>query len=350
MITGHTGFKGGWLSTLLAQLGARVTGFALPPPTEPSFYDVCGLAGRIDSIEGDIRDLDALRRAFESREPEFVFHLAAQPLVRASYDDPVATYATNVMGTLHLLECARRCDRTRVVVNITSDKCYENRGWAWGYRENDRLGGHDPYSSSKACAELLSDSYRSSFLSGGRNAGDFVLLTARAGNVIGGGDWGKDRIVPDIIRSIEKGLVPTLRNPNAIRPWQHVLEPLTGYLLLAERAFDDRQRYSGAWNFGPVPGSERSVAWLTERLMTLCGMPDSWSPDQQDGHPQEASILRLDTMKARTQLGWLPRLGLDETLALVAGWYQANTEGVDMWEYSVREVTDYLARAGQTEI
>src|SRR4051812_32894796 len=256
LITGHTGFKGAWLSLWLGELGAEVTGYALSPPSEPSLFQAAGLADRMHSTLGDVRDLSALRGAFRAARPELVLHLAAQALVRPSYDDPVTTFDTNVMGTVNVLEAARHEPSVRSVVVVTSDKCYENREWPWGYRENEAMGGHDPYSSSKGCAELVTAAYRSSFAKG-----RLGIASARAGNVIGGGDWAKDRIIPDFVRAVTQGQALRVRNPGAVRPWQHVLEPLAGYLLLAEHLYSEPQRFAEAWNFGPADSDARPVSW-----------------------------------------------------------------------------------------
>ena len=322
LITGHTGFKGGWLALWLASVGAKVHGFSLAPPTEPNFFTTAqvgeGLAGH---TIGDIRDLAQLTRAMQAAAPEIVLHLAAQPLVRASYVDPVLTYATNVLGTVHVLEAVRQCSSVRAIVNVTTDKCYENREWVWPYRESDPLGGHDPYSSSKACAELVTSAYRRSFLS----ESGVAIASARAGNVIGGGDWAVDRLLPDFFRATQTRCPLQVRHPQAVRPWQHVLEPLCGYLLLAEQLVDTGQAAAEAWNFGPTEEDARSVHWLLSRLVTL--MPGtSWQPlDTAQVH--EAGTLTLDSAKARSRLAWSPRWSLTQALEKTVEWHLAWVAG-----------------------
>jgi CDP-glucose 4,6-dehydratase len=333
LITGHTGFKGGWLALWLGSLGAKVHGFALAPPTEPNFFTAAQIAqGLAGHTLGDIRDVGALTRALQAAAPEIVLHLAAQPLVRASYVDPVATYATNVLGTVHVLEAVRQCASVRAIVNVTTDKCYENREWLWPYRESDPLGGYDPYSSSKACAELVTSAYRRSFLS---QAG-VAIASARAGNVIGGGDWADDRLLPDFFRAAQAGRPLQVRHPQAIRPWQHVLEPLCGYLLLAEQLLEKGQTAAEAWNFGPHEEDARSVHWLLSWLATR--MPGtSW---QQVGAEQvhEAGTLKLDSTKARSRLAWSPRWSLDEALEKTVEWHVAWAAGAPLRELSLRQI------------
>lgn len=334
-VTGHTGFKGSWLALWLHHLGAEVSGYALAPPTEPNHFELAGLAGTIRSTIGDIRDYDRLNAAVLQAEPEIVFHLAAQPLVRESYLSPAETYAVNVMGTVNLLEAVRAAASVRAVVNVTTDKCYENREWPWGYRENERLGGHDPYSSSKACSELVTSAYRASFL-GETGVG---ISTARAGNVIGGGDWASDRLLPDLLRSAETGQVLKIRLPNAVRPWQHVLEPLAGYLLLAQALFADPVRYSGAWNFGPDLDDTRDVAWVVDYLSRqLDGL--LWEHDAGP-HPHETRCLRLDISKARQHLDWSPRWSLSEALDMVIEWHESLRRGEVMREVSLMQIDRY---------
>lgn len=318
LITGHTGFKGAWLTSWLKESGAEVSGFALAPPTTPNLFDLAGGAEGMRSIQGDVRDEKALRDAYAEAKPEVVIHLAAQSLVRPSYEDPIGTYGTNVMGTVHLLECVRRGSHTRVVVVVTSDKCYENREWLWPYRENEPMGGGDPYSSSKGCAELVTAAYRSSFFSDPSAA---RISTVRAGNVIGGGDWSRDRLVPDLVRGFSRGTPVLIRNPNAIRPWQFVLDPLNGYLELAERLWDDPSR-AGAWNFGPQESEVKPVRWVADRLAKAWGSGAEWRSVPSEG-PHEATILKLDSSRARTLLGWEPRLPLDETVSWIADFHKA---------------------------
>ncbi|HTB68045.1 MAG TPA: CDP-glucose 4,6-dehydratase [Steroidobacteraceae bacterium] len=333
LITGHTGFKGGWLALWLDSLGAQVHGFSLAPPTEPNFFTAAqvgeGLAGH---TIGDIRDLGQLTHAMQTAAPEIVLHLAAQPLVRASYVDPVQTYGTNVLGTVHVLEAVRRCSSVRAIVNVTTDKVYENREWVWPYRESDPVGGHDPYASSKACAELVTSAYRRSFLS----ESGVAIATARAGNVIGGGDWAADRLLPDFFRAAQSRSPMQVRHPQAIRPWQHVLEPLRGYLLLAEQLLEQGQAAAEAWNFGPSEEDARSVHWLLSHLVTL--MPGtSWEQlDAENAH--EAATLKLDSAKARSRLKWRPRWSLTEALDKTVEWHLAWAGGAQMRGASLRQI------------
>ena len=336
LVTGHTGFKGGWLSLWLQHLGAEVVGYSLPPAGTPNLFAVGDIANDMTSIFGDIRDLDALLATFDKHKPEVVFHLAAQSLVRASYVDPVGTYATNVVGTVHVLEAARRCAGARAFVNVTSDKCYENREQASPYRESDILGGHDPYSSSKACAELVTAAYRNSFFSGRGVA----VATARAGNVIGGGDWAQDRLVPDLVRAIERKEPLVVRNPNAIRPWQHVLEPVSGYLLLSEQLWRDGPRFAQAWNFGPSMDDAKPVQWIVERLVRLWGDGTRWTVDASP-QPHEAQNLTLDSAKARDLLGWRPRWTIEQAMASVVEWYKAYRDKKSMRAIAIDQITAY---------
>jgi CDP-glucose 4,6-dehydratase len=337
LVTGHTGFKGNWLAVWLRHLGAEVAGLALPPATAPNLYDLAQDANDPNSVFADIRDLEAVKAVFRQFRPEIVLHLAAQAIVRASYQDPVGTYATNVMGTIHVLEAARTSD-VRVLVNVTSDKCYENREWVWGYRETDRLGGRDPYSNSKACAELVMAAYRSSFFSGADQIG---LASARAGNVIGGGDWAQDRLVPDIVAAIRAGRPVLVRNPDAVRPWQHVLEPLSGYLLLAERLWADPKAFSSEWNFGPDPDSVRPVRWLVDCIASHWGVPANWTA-QAGQHPHEARILVLDSARACAQLGWSPKWKLDRAAAALVEWYKAFDRGVPVRPIMVDQIAAFM--------
>ena len=339
LVTGHTGFKGGWLSLWLAARGAHVHGFALDPPTTPSFHEACGVAGVVaDDRRGDLRDPAALDDCLAAARPEVVFHLAAQPLVRRSYREPLETFDANVMGTARLLEAARRCDAVRAVVVVTTDKVYDNREWDWAYRETEPLGGADPYSASKACAELVCESYRRSFLA----AGGIRLATARAGNVIGGGDWAADRLVPDFLRAVTAGEPLAIRAPRSVRPWQHVLEPLAGYLLLAERLLES-DRFAEAWNFGPAEDDARPVGDVVDELCRL--VPGArWHRDGAD-HPHEAGMLRLDSTKARQRLGWRPRWGLEEALARTIDWHRAWLEGADMAAVSLAQIDAFETAA-----
>ncbi|MFQ5509656.1 MAG: CDP-glucose 4,6-dehydratase [Leptospirillia bacterium] len=341
-ITGHTGFKGSWLSLWLQQMGANVTGYALAPPTQPSLFEEAGVADGMTSLIADVRNLDTLSAAIDEHRPEVVFHLAAQPLVRYSYDAPVETYATNVMGTVHLLEAVRKQGGVRAVVNVTSDKCYENHERMTGYREDEAMGGYDPYSNSKGCSELVTAAYRQSFF----NPADYrnhrtALASARAGNVIGGGDWAEDRLIPDLMRAWEAGLSAPIRNPNAIRPWQHVLDPLSGYLRLAERLWEDGPAYAGAWNFGPAAADEVTVETLVTTLSEKWAGPSKWTTDDDD-HPHEATYLKLDCGKAREKLGWRPHWTLNDALAAVADWYGAHRDRADLKKKTVEQIARYM--------
>jgi CDP-glucose 4,6-dehydratase len=336
LLTGHTGFKGSWLSLWLQLMGARLRGIALAPPTEPSLFEVARVAEGMEHRIVDIRDYAAVRRLISEFQPEILIHLAAQSLVRLSYQQPVETYATNVLGTVHVLEAARQSGSLRAIVNVTTDKCYENHEWIWPYREDDPMGGRDPYSSSKGCAELVSSAYRRSFL----DPAGIAMATARAGNVIGGGDWAADRLVPDILRALETEQPVCIRNPNAIRPWQHVLEPLSGYLLLAERLFEQGGVYAEGWNFGPRDEDCRSVQWVAQHLCTAWGTGVRWV-EQPGEHPHEASFLRLDISKARQRLQWSPCWALDTALAHVTNWHQAWIAGHDMRTLCLRQISQY---------
>ena len=338
LVTGHTGFKGAWLSLWLADLGAEITGYALAPPTEPNLFNMAKVAGRLVHIVGDVRDAAGLTAAVAAARPQIVLHLAAQSLVRASYDDPVRTYATNVMGTVNLLEAVRATDGVGAVVCVTSDKCYENQETGQAYRETDAMGGHDPYSSSKGCAELVVAAYRRSFFHpenlGQRGVG---LASARAGNVIGGGDWAKDRLVPDLMRAFAAGERPMIRFPGAIRPWQHVLEPLGGYLMLAERLWRGEAALAEGWNFGPDEADARTVGAIADQLAGLWGEGAGWDVTGEP-QPHEATYLRLDCRKARDILGWRPAWALDEGLARTTQWYQALSRGEDMGAVTRRQI------------
>jgi CDP-glucose 4,6-dehydratase len=336
LLTGHTGFKGSWLSLWLLSMGSVLRGISLDAPTTPSLFDIARVADCMDHKVADIRDYDAVRSLIAEFKPEIIFHMAAQPLVRLSYEEPIATYATNVMGTAHVLEAARHAGSVRSIVNVTTDKCYENREWIWGYREDEAMGGYDPYSSSKGCSELVSSAYRKSFL----QASGIGLATARAGNVIGGGDWAVDRLVPDTLKALEQRRPVLIRNPHAVRPWQHVLEPLSGYLLLAESLFDHGPLNAEGWNFGPLDDDARPVQWVVERLCKEWGGDASWALQPGD-HPHEAHYLKLDVSKARQRLNWSPRLSLQAALALVNGWHQEWLSGSDMQAISLKQITEY---------
>lgn len=336
-ITGHTGFKGSWLSWWLQSLGAELSGYALPPATEPNLFTLLGLDKSMNNTLADVRDANALQHAVSTFKPDIVFHLAAQPLVRYSYDHPVETYATNVMGTVHLLEAVKACASVRCVVNITTDKCYDNKEWCWGYRENDRLGGYDPYSNSKACAELVTSAYRDSYF----RQMKVGLATARAGNVIGGGDWACDRLIPDIIRACMNQQPVQIRNPQALRPWQHVLEPLSGYMLLAENLYAEPTVYSEAWNFGPDDHDVKPVGWIADYITQQWSSNSQWLPDAGK-HPHEATYLKLDCSKVKSRLGWQPRLSLPANLALTIAWYKAFQSGEDMRSFTQEQIQQFL--------
>lgn len=336
LLTGHTGFKGSWLSLWLQALGAQVRGIALAPPTDPALFEVAGVAAGMDHCLADIRDYSAIWPLIHDFRPQIVLHLAAQPLVRHSYAEPVATFATNVMGTVHVLEAARHVGTVEAVVNVTTDKCYENRGWVWGYREDEPMGGQDPYSGSKGCAELVTSSYRQSFM----NSAGIALASGRAGNVIGGGDWAADRLVPDILRAFERREPVRIRNPQATRPWQHVLEPLSAYLLLAQRLLEDRRAWSEGWNFGPRDEDAKPVGWIVERMVGLWGQDAAWVID--DGsHPHEAHYLKLDISKAGSRLGWRPRWNLGTALEKIITWHQAWRASEDVHKVCLEQIAEY---------
>ena len=341
-ITGHTGFKGSWLTLWLHSLGAEVVGYALAPPSDPNLFEALGLQQNITHIHGDVRDYNSLLSIFRAHKPEIVFHLAAQSLVRLSYSEPRITYETNVMGTVNLLEAIRHTPSVRAVINVTSDKCYENREWVWGYRENDPMGGHDPYSSSKGCSELVTSAFLKSFFSPEKfnSKHNVALASARAGNVIGGGDWGTDRLVPDCIRSIISGQPVRLRNPDATRPWQHVLEPLSGYLLLAAKLYKDPFAYAGAWNFGPYPGDTRTVSEIAKRIVHVFGR-GRIEIEPHDNIKYEAQTLQLNCDKALQKLGWKPRWNFDDTIDATVSWYKAIFDGADAAELTRRQLLDY---------
>ena len=332
-VTGHTGFKGGWLTLRLLDAGAEVHGFALAPPTKPNLFTVARLEEDLSGhTNADVRDLDSLRLALRQASPSVVFHLAAQPLVKESHRDPVSTYGINVMGTVNLLEAVRATPGIEAVVVVTTDKCYENKEWPWGYRESEQLGGRDPYSSSKACSELVTAAYRDSFLS---QAG-VLVATARAGNVIGGGDWAADRLLPDFFRSSEAGVPLEVRYPGATRPWQHVLEPIGGYMRLAEQLVLVGASLAKAWNFGPADDDGRPVSWLLDRLSLRC--PDASWTRAPEGHAHEAGYLKLDSSSARNELGWRPRWNLETALDKTVEWQAAWRSGDDMREMSLRQI------------
>lgn len=343
LITGHTGFKGSWLSLWLKSMGANVVGYALSPPTNPSLFEVARVHEGMVSVIGDIRDLDNLRCIFNQYKPEIVFHMAAQPLVRYSYAEPVETYSTNVMGTVNLLETVRSTSSVKAVVNVTSDKCYENREWVWGYRENEAMGGYDPYSNSKGCSELVTAAYRNSYFNPERYKDHGVAVaTARAGNVIGGGDWADDRLIPDIMHAITQGEPVNIRSPHSIRPWQHVLEPLSGYLLLAQKLYEEGAAFAEGWNFGPNDTDAKPVQWIVENLTKNWGEGASWSLDSND-YPHEAHYLKLDCSKAKSLLNWSPKWTLEQTIEQICIWHKAFQAGADMQALCLHQIKQYEA-------
>lgn len=344
-LTGHTGFKGSWLSLWLQSLGADVTGYALKPQTNPSLFEVANVGSGMHSIIADVQDLNFLFNAIKEAKPEIVIHMAAQPLVRYSYTNPVETYTTNVMGTVNLLESIRQVGGVKAVVNVTSDKCYENQEWLKGYCESDPIGGYDPYSNSKGCAELITAAYRSSFFNPDKYTSHGVsLASARAGNVVGGGDWSADRLIPDFIRAVVEDETVLIRSPSAIRPWQHVLEPLIGYLKLAEALYKKGPKYAQAWNFGPNKGEEKTVEWIIRELVNHWGRGASYKVDSKAKSFHEASFLMLDCNKAKMNLGWYPQLEISETLHKICAWHQAHLDGFDMRHYSLDEIAQFEKR------
>jgi CDP-glucose 4,6-dehydratase len=348
LVTGHTGFKGSWLSLWLQQLGARVVGVSLDPPTYPNLYTQARVAEGMTSLRADIRNGQAIREVFQKNQPQIVFHLAAQPLVRRSYHDPVETYATNVMGTVNLFEAIRQCPSVRAVVNVTSDKCYENKEWPWGYRENEPMGGYDPYSSSKGCSELVTSAYRQSFFNlQSYHEHGIAVATARAGNVIGGGDWATDRLICDCVRALLKQEEIVIRNPNAIRPWQHVLEPLSGYLLLAQRLIENGPDFAEAWNFGPAEADARPVEWMVQRMCALWGEGATYRVDHGE-HPHEATYLKLDCSKARSLLGWQPKWHLEQALKNIISWTRGFENQEDIRSHCLAQIAEHQ-KTGCTE-
>lgn len=342
-MTGHTGFKGSWLSLWLNSLGAEVTGYALDPPTQPNLFEQARVGGSIRSIHGDVRDFSRLHSALAACRPEVVIHMAAQSVVHRGYEDPIETYSSNVMGTVHLLEAVRQSKLPCAVVNVTSDKCYENREWIWGYRENESMGGRDPYSNSKGCAELVTAAYRQSFFPPDAIAQHGVALaSARAGNAVGGGDWTTDQLIPDLMRAFLDGRSCLIRNPSSFRPWQFVLEPLRGYLLLAERLAVDGVQGASGWNFGPVNEDARPVSWIADELVQLWGSQASWSQDSAV-HPREAHALKLDASKAGVHLDWHPVLPLQQALGWIVEWYRAFQAGDDLQRITLKQIRQYEA-------
>ncbi len=336
-ITGHTGFKGSWLSLWLQDMGASVKGYALEPNTIPNLFTKANVAQNMVSEIGDITDLNLITESMTEFNPEILIHMAAQPLVRLSYKDPVLTYATNVMGTVNVLEAARKCTNLKAIVSVTTDKCYENKEWAWGYREYEPMGGHDPYSSSKGCAELVTAAYRKSFF----NENDTALLaSARAGNVIGGGDWAEDRLIPDILRAFEKNEPVIIRNPLSTRPWQHVLEPLSGYLVLAQHLFDEVSSFAEGWNFGPKDEDCKPVSWILDTMVNKWGCGAKWELDQNN-NPHEAGFLKLDCSKAAMHLNWSPKWNLEYTLESIINWHQNYLSQKNIQEQCLLEIAKY---------
>ena len=347
-LTGHTGFKGGWLALWLAQLGATVRGYALDPCTDPNLFTVARIGSVVEDIRGDIRDSATLDRAMQEFAPEVVFHLAAQPLVRYSYQDPIGTLETNVIGTARVLDAVRRTPSVAAVVSVTTDKCYENKEWIWPYRETDPLGGYDPYSSSKACAEIVSAAFRQSYFPvdklGQADGHGVAIATARAGNVIGGGDWSSDRLLPDLVLGFLSGRPVNIRRPHAIRPWQHVLDPLHGYILLAERLLTHDPHFATAYNFGPSESDARPVSWIADQMAAFWGNGASWQVDPAPS-PHEAGYLKLDSSRARAVLGWISQLRLQQALELLVAWYRAWQSDEDMQVYTLNQIKQYSSHS-----
>ena len=341
LVTGHTGFKGGWLTLWLQNVGAEVTGFSINIPSEPSFYKVARVHQDVNSLRGDIRDFDCLKNVIEKHRPEIVIHMAALPLVRHSYKYPLDTLSTNILGSIHVLEAIRQSGGVRVVINVTSDKCYENREWVWGYRETDPMGGHDPYSSSKGCSELITAAYRQSFFRSSVNTEPTVALSsARAGNVIGGGDWSQDRLIPDMVRSFVNKRPIVIRSPGAIRPWQHVLDPLNGYMILAEKLWEQGESFADSWNFGPNENDSCSVAKIADQVIVEWGEEVTWEKDTQSS-AHEATQLKLDCSKAKNSLGWVPSWIFEKTIHKTVEWYKAHLKGHEMRSFSLQQISEY---------
>lgn len=343
LVTGHTGFKGSWLCLWLQKMNAQVVGYAAAPPTEPSLFEIANVADGMTSISGDVRDLEHLQAVFDEHRPQIVIHMAAQPLVRRSYENPIETYSTNIMGTANMLESVRHAESVRVVVSITSDKCYRNNEWLWGYRETEPMGGHDPYSSSKGAAELIIAAFRDSYFTanGSPSQREVALASTRAGNVIGGGDWAKDRLIPDIVKAMMNHEPIIIRNPHAIRPWQHVLEPLNGYLSVAERLWaDGGSEFAQAWNFGPSGDESRNVGWIVKYLTKSWGEGARWELDTAH-NPHEDTYLKLDCSKAKSLLGWAPKLSLATTLDWITEWYRSYQRQEDMRALSEEQIARF---------
>jgi len=342
LITGHTGFKGSWLCLLLYKLGADVYGYALEPPTKPSLFVEAKIGDFITSTIGDVRDYDSLLKTILRVQPEIIIHLAAQPLVRESYKNPRETYQINVMGIVNLLDAARQVSSVKAILNVTTDKCYENKEWHWGYRENEPMGGYDPYSNSKGCSELVTSSFRSSFFNPNEYKKHGVgLASARAGNVIGGGDWAEDRLIPDFIRAIIRGEKVKIRSPYAIRPWQHVLEPLSGYLTLCEKLYNEGSTFSEGWNFGPEENDAKNVEWITNRICELWNDCSDYEIDSTP-QPHEANYLKLDCSKAKALLGWYPRWNIDVALKMIVNWNKAFIKGVEIQNVCYQQIDEYF--------
>ena len=337
-LTGHTGFKGSWLSLWLQLMGAEVKGFSLTPPTTPSLFAEANVAQQMQSEIGDIRDFSKLSESIRSFNPDVLLHLAAQPLVRLSYKEPIETYSTNVMGTVNVLEASRYASHLKAIVVITTDKCYENREWEWGYRENEPMGGHDPYSNSKGCAELVVSAYRRSFFHTNDTA---AVASARAGNVIGGGDWAEDRLIPDILRAFEKQQPVIIRNPLSTRPWQHVLEPLSGYLVLAQQLYNQGKTFAEGWNFGPKDDDCQPVQWILDKMVHFWGEGAHYQIDNSE-QPHEANFLKLDCSKAASRLKWHPQWRLEQTLEQIIQWHRAWLQGEEMQTHCLREIKEYM--------
>jgi len=336
-LTGHTGFKGSWLSLWLHSLGAEVQGYALAPETQPSLFIEADVGSKVASEIGDIRNLKQLQQSMTEFNPDILIHMAAQPLVRLSYKEPIETYETNVMGTVKVLEVARSCPNLKAIVSVTTDKCYENKEWVWGYREDEAMGGYDPYSSSKGCAELVTSAYRRSFIQD-KGVG---LASARAGNVIGGGDWSGDRLIPDILKAFENKQPVTIRNPKSTRPWQHVLEPLSGYLVLVQKLYEQPNDYAEGWNFGPHEEDAKPVDWILNRMVKQWGKGVSWGLDKGN-HPHEAGFLKLDISKAKSRLQWQPTWHLNQTLERIINWHQAWLNKEDIQAKCLQEINEYM--------
>ena len=337
LITGHTGFKGSWLSIWLKKLGAEVIGFSNLVPTNPSLYELSGINSDIISVTGDIRDLQTVQNIFLQYKPQIVIHMAAQSLVGPSYDDPVETYSTNVMGTVNLFEAIRKSNDTSVIINVTSDKCYENKETLNGYVETDKIGGYDPYSNSKACSELVTSSFRNSFFKDNPNGKN--LASVRAGNIIGGGDWSDNRLVPDIMKSLQQELSLKIRNPDGIRPWQHVLDPLHGYLTLAEHLWDNGSKFSEAWNFGPDQNSVKPVSWIIDQISEYWGSPVNWKKSEQDFH--ETHVLSLNCSKSKSELNWNPKLNLIDSIKWTVDWFKEFYNKSDMRKITEKQINDF---------